>query len=312
MEYITLGNSDIKVSRLGFGCCPMGMHGWGITDKRDLISAVRIALDEGVTLFDTADIYGLGISESILGEALGSRRSKAVIASKFGARWTKEGRTVYDNSIPWIRTALEESLKRLNTDYIDLYQLHYWDRVTPLDEIFEFLERSRAAGKIRCYGVTNIDVLDRGINKMPDGLVSFSFEYSLANRKFEKRIKRLAIDHHLSFLSWGSLGQGVLSGKYSENTIFSKIDRRSCSVYMNFYGKTLKKNLEIVSEMKRLLVSYSDKTLSQMAIRWILDYLKFGVVLVGIKKPAQIKENCRAFGWNLNKKDIHFLDRFSR
>lgn len=312
MEYITLGNSDLEVSRLGFGCCPMGMHGWGVTDKRDLVSAVRIALDEGVTLFDTADIYGLGMSESILGEALGSRRSKAVIASKFGARRTKEGQTVYDNSISWIRTALEESLKRLNTDYIDLYQLHYWDRVTPLDEIFEFLERSRTAGKIRYYGVTNIDVLDGGIKKMPDGLVSFSFEYSLANRKFEERIMRLAIGHHLGFLSWGSLGQGVLSGKYSENTVFSETDRRNRSVYVNFHGKTFKKNLEIVSEMKRLLVSYPDKTLPQMAIRWILDYLNFGVVLVGIKKPAQIKENCRAFGWNLNKKDIHFLDRLSR
>jgi aryl-alcohol dehydrogenase-like predicted oxidoreductase len=312
MEYITLGNSDLKVSRLGFGCCPMGMHGWGAVDKRDLISAVRIALDEGVTLFDTADIYGLGMSENILGEALGSHRSKVVIASKFGARWTKEGRIVYDNSIPWIRTALDESLKRLNTDYIDLYQLHYWDRITPLDETFEFLELSRTAGKIRYYGVTNIDVLDRGIKKMPDGLASFSFEYSLANRKFEERIMRLAVDYHLSFLSWGSLGQGILSGKYSENTVFPEIDRRSRSVYVNFHGKTFKKNLEIVSEMKRLLLSYPDKTLSQMAIRWILDYLNFGVVLVGIKKPVQIKENCRAFGWNLNKKDIHSLDRLSR
>ena len=136
MEYITLNNSDLRVSRLCMGGCPMGGHGWGIVQEQELIAAVNTALDLGVNFFDTADVYGLGQSELTLGRALKSRRDQAVIASKFGVR-VENHVTFYDNSPQWIRKACEESLRRLNTDYIDLYQLHYRDGKTDIRTVVE-------------------------------------------------------------------------------------------------------------------------------------------------------------------------------
>ena len=145
MEYISLQNSDLNVSRICMGGCPMGQYGWGRVDEKKLIRAVEQALEEGVNFFDTADTYGLGTSEKTLAKALGSKRQEAVIADKFGVR-VENGHTFYDNSPEWIEQALEGSLKRLNTDYIDLYQIHYRDNKTPIGEVVETLERMKEKG----------------------------------------------------------------------------------------------------------------------------------------------------------------------
>ena len=145
MEYISLQNSDLNVSRICMGGCPMGQYGWGQVDEKKLIRAVEQALEEGVNFFDTADTYGLGTSEKTLAKALGSKRQEAVIADKFGVR-VENGHTFYDNSPEWIEQALEGSLKRLNTDYIDLYQIHYRDNKTPIGEVVETLERMKKKG----------------------------------------------------------------------------------------------------------------------------------------------------------------------
>lgn len=162
IECLTLPVLHREVARLGFGCCPMGMHEWGSTDEKELIRAVHAALDEGISLFDTADIYGLGVSEEVLGKALKGRRDKAVVATKFGVR-REDGKTFYDNTPEWINQAIDFSLSRLQTDYIDLYQMHYWDGRTPLSEVFAVLGELRKAGKILAVGVTNIDLIDRAI-----------------------------------------------------------------------------------------------------------------------------------------------------
>ena len=159
MEYIKLKNSDITVSRLCMGGCPMGGHGWGNVQEAELIEAVHTALDKGITFFDTADTYGLGQSELTLGKALGSHRKDVVIASKFGVR-VGNGKTTYDNSPQWIREALDASLKRLGTDYIDLYQVHYRDGVTPIYDVVETLEELKAKGLIRAYGLSNLYLKD--------------------------------------------------------------------------------------------------------------------------------------------------------
>ena len=133
-SYVCWPGQTAKVAPLGFGCCPMGGHGWGKTEEKQLVDAVSAALDLGVTFFDTADIYGLGTSESVLGAALQNKREKAFIATKFGVRF-ENGRSFHDTSIRWINQALEDSLRRLRTDWIDLYQMHYWDGATALEEI---------------------------------------------------------------------------------------------------------------------------------------------------------------------------------
>lgn len=303
-EYVDFPVLDLKVSRIGFGCCPMGQHGWGITDERELIKAVHAALDCGITFFDTADVYGLGVSELVLGKALKGNRQSAVIATKFGVR-TENGRTFFDNSRKWINQAVDESLSRLGTDYIDLYQLHYWDNKTPINETLCTLQSLKNSGKIRAFGVTNINLCDHEITQPLDGVASFSFEYSLANRAFELAVYMNQEKSGFCFLSWGSLGQGILCGKYDSAAEFSGTDRRSREVYVNFHGEKLANNLRIVDYMRSILPYYKDKTLSQLAIRWILDQIPFSIALTGIKHQDQLKENLGALGWKLA--DEHYI-----
>lgn len=306
MDYLALRESELLVSRLGFGCCAMGGHGWGKVSYNELKKAVSVALDKGVNFFDTADIYGLGESEKRLGKFLGRRRHEAVITTKVGVRINNNGKTFYDNSHGWINQALDDSLKRLNTDYIDLYQVHYLDGITPLNDIIEVLERKRVEGKIRFYGLSNISLKDISGCNIPKEMLTFQLEYSLANRSNETNILNIARECGLEFMSWGSLGQGVLTGKYDLDTIFREDDRRRRPEYVNFHGDQFKKNLLIVEEMKRIASDIS-RTLPQIAIRWIIDYLGFGIVLVGIKSPKQIEENAGAFGWRLSRDHIDAL-----
>ena len=154
MEYITLKNSDLKVSRFQMGGCPMGGFGWGETHEQDFLDAIDVAIEKGVNFFDTADVYGLGQSELTLAKGIKGRRDKVIIQSKFGVK-RQDGKTVYDNSPAYMRHALEESLKRLNTDYIDVYVIHYRDN-TPIEEVVDGLKTLQKEGKVRYLGLSNI------------------------------------------------------------------------------------------------------------------------------------------------------------
>lgn len=154
MEYITLKNSELKVSRLCMGGCPMGGYGWGDVQEQELKDAVKTCLDEGVNYFDTSDTYGLGQSERTLAKALGNRRKDVVIQTKFGVRYA-DGKSTYDNRPEYIEEALEKSLKNLNTDYVDVYVIHYRDGVTPIGDVVEKLDQLKRQGKIRYYGLSN-------------------------------------------------------------------------------------------------------------------------------------------------------------
>lgn len=311
MEYITLKNSDLRVSRLCMGGCPMGGHGWGIVQEKDLIDAVHTALDQGVNFFDTADTYGLGQSELTLGRALEGRRDKAVIASKFGVR-VENHQTFYDNSPQWIRTACENSLKRIHTDYIDLYQIHYRDGRTPIGEVVETLEDLRREGKIRYFGLSNLSMKDFiELESYRGRFVSLQNQYSLACRDQEMQTMELCRKLDLSPLTWGSLGQGILTGKYDANVRFAADDRRSREVYVNFHGEKLLKNLEIVEHMRQVAENYG-KPVSAVAVRFILDHLPGSVVLCGIKRPEQIVDNAESLGWHLRQRDIDLLEMVSR
>ncbi len=312
MEYTTLKNSDIKVSRLCMGGCPMGGYGWGDVQEQELIDAVHVALDSGINFFDTADTYGLGQSEKTLSKALGDKRKDVIIATKFGVR-TGNGKTVYDNSPEWIKEALEGSLKRLGTDYIDLYQVHYRDGVTPISAVVETLEEMKDKGYIRYYGLSNIHHSDiPEIEPYIGKFVSFQDEYSLACRKNENDMFEVSKTLKMTPLTWGSLGQGILTGKYTkENVDFGSDDRRSRDIYVNFHGEKLMKNLEIVEVMKKIAEKYN-KSVAAVAIRFILDYLPDSVVLCGAKRPSQILSNAEGMDWKLSKEDLNLLDEISR
>ncbi len=311
MEYITLQNTDLRVSRFCMGGCPMGGYGWGSVQESELLDAIHAALDAGVNFFDTADTYGLGQSERTLAKGLGSRRRDVVIESKFGVR-VGGGKTVYDNSPEYIQQALEESLRRLNTDYIDVYLVHYRDGKTPIADVVGKLEELKAAGKLRYYGLSNIhgDGLEE-LLPYAGRFVCCQDELSLACRKNEGDLRAVQSRLRATPMTWGSLGQGILTGKYNrENVCFGADDRRSREIYVNFHGEKLEQNLRIVEALRKIAAN-REKSVAACAIRWILDTLPESVVIAGVKRPAQLSANVEAMGWTLNEEELRELNEVS-
>ncbi len=311
MEHITLKNTDLQVSRLCMGGCPMGQYGWGEVQEQELVDAVHAALDRGINFFDTADTYGLGTSELTLGKALRSRRSEAVIATKFGVR-VENSSTTYDNSPEWIRIACEQSLTRLGTDYIDLYQIHYRDGKTDIHCVVDALKELQQQGKIRYFGISNVKPEDLDeLESCRGSFATVQNQFSLACRDQEDIILTASKNLAVTPLTWGSLGQGILTGKYDKSVVFGSNDRRSRRVYVNFHGDKLLKNLEIVEVMKEIAAAHG-KPVSAVAVRFILDYLPGSAVLCGAKRPSQILQNVQALDWTLSPQELRQLDTISR
>ena len=306
MEYVKLKNTDISVSRLCMGGCPMGGYGWGYVSENAVIATVHRAIDGGVNFFDTADTYGLGQSERTLAKALDGRRENVIIATKFGVR-VEKGKTFYDNSPEYIEKALNDSLKRLSTDYIDLYQVHYRDKTTPLEAVVEVLDRFKEQGKIRCYGLSNVHGEDfKEVEPFIGKFVSCQNEYSLVTRDNENDLLVNCNDLQLTPMTWGSLGQGVLTGKYNIDSGFGVNDRRSRDIYTNFHGDKLKRNMEIVENMKPLADNLG-VNLASLAVRFILDHIPDSVALVGAKNPGQIEGTMTAMDFRLTEDELEFL-----
>ena len=311
MEYITLQNTGLRVSRFCMGGCPMGGYGWGSVQESELLDAIHAAVDVGVNFFDTADTYGLGQSERTLAQGLGSRRRDVVIDSKFGVR-VGGGKTVYDNSPEYIQQALEESLRRLNTDYIDVYLIHYRDGKTPIADVVGKLEELKVAGKLRYYGLSNIH--GDGLEELLPYAGRFACcqdELSLACRKNEDDLRAVQSRLRATPMTWGSLGQGILTGKYNrENVCSGADDRRSREIYVNFHGEKLEQNLRIVEALKKIAAN-REKSVAACAIRWILDTLPESVVIAGVKRPAQLSANVEAMGWTMNEEELRELNEVS-
>ena len=312
VEYLAIPKTELKVSRMCFGGCPMGRYGWGRTDKKELIEAVRYAIDCGINFFDTSDTYGLGESERILGESIKGRREEIIITTKFGVRRSEDGKTYYDNSPSWIKEALHNSLERLQTDYIDLYLVHYFDGITPLEDIFSTLKELQKEGKIRYYGVCNVTLDD--LNKLlpyKDDIVCIQNEYSLLTQKNQNIFEQFNIEMQTASLTWGSLSQGLLSGYITKDTVFEQGDRRNRDVYVNFHGERFIHNLNVVDEVKKIATKY-EKTCAATALRFVLDHLINSVVLVGVKNIDELKLDVDLFGFKLSKQEICFLLEISK
>ena len=303
MENTKLGNSDLSVSRLGLGGCPLGGHGWGDSNDNDSVNAVRAAVDSGINFFDTADVYGLGHSEELLSRALGSARHEAMIATKFGVRWDQQKSPVKDISPKYLRMALEASLRRLRIDCIPLYYIHWSDGKTPVEEAMEELKRCQEEGKVRAIGVSNFDsaqiLAATGIAEIASVQVQFSLvdDGALA---LEATLQKTGS----SMVTWGSLAQGLLSGKYDADSRFGTNDRRHR--YENFQGEKFVQNLRRVELLKQVAARV-DKTPAQVAIRWLLDTPMVSCVLFGAKTPKQVRDNVGASDWSLTEEDYALL-----
>jgi aryl-alcohol dehydrogenase-like predicted oxidoreductase len=310
-EKVLLKHSNLNVSRLCFGGCPMGQFGWGRTDKESFVNAINLAVNNGINFFDTADIYGVGEAEKTLGETIYTYRSKVFVATKFGVR-IKNGKSFYDNSPEWIEKALSDSLKRLQTNYVDIYQIHYRD-ATPINIVMEKLISLKRKGLIRYIGLSN--VLESSFEEYipyKDHIISFQNEFSLANQKNRNNLLLTSNKLDITPMTWGSLGQGILTGKYNlENTKFDKDDRRSREIYSNFHGDKLIHNLKIVDVMKQISQRIN-KSVSSIAVRWILDTIPNSVVLAGIKNTTQLLQNAEGLDWHLSNKDLEILNMVSQ
>lgn len=300
MEFTILGKTDLSISRVGFGCWAIGGHGYGKVDDSDSMTAVHAALDAGINFFDTSDVYGLGHSETVLVKALGTRAKDVVIATKFGVRWDELGRTHRDCSPAHIVRAVESSLRRLKLDCIPLYQLNWYDGVTPLERIIETLEGCRAAGKIRYLGFSNMNCLEWG-NHL-ERFESSQIPYSLNDSRYSHELSHIA-SAGLSALVYGVLSRGLFSGRYDLRRPYEEGDTRARDP--NF-SERLPSNLALLEKLKVLAAKYR-RTAGQVAIRWVLDHPASICALVGMKTRDQVLENVDASGWRLEPEDWNWL-----
>lgn len=306
MEYSQLGQTDLNISRIGFGCWAVGGYGWGDVCDDDSILAIRKALDLGINFFDTADVYGLGHSEEILSRALGDDRKKVVIATKFGVSWDQDGKTWKDISPGRVVLALEGSLKRLKLECIDLYQIHWPDNVTAIEDTMFALIKCQEKGKIKFIGCSNLDQgsIERALGM--GRIESSQFPYSLISRDAEKEYFPMCRRSNMSALVYGPLEKGLLTGKYKNKTSFPPNDVRSRDP--NFQTAKFDKIMELVKILEKISLKYK-KTISQVAIRWLLEHKGTTSVVAGMKTIGQVVENAGASDWSLDEEDKSLLDR---
>ena len=309
MECVRLSGTDLVISRVGFGCEPLGGTDWGQVEETDAVAAVSRALELGINFFDTADVYGLGRSEEVLSRALGERRKDVVIATKFGVNWQKgpaedRARTFLDSSPRRVIEALEGSLRRLRVDCISLFLIHWPDPNTPIGETMQALMKCHEAGKIRHIGVSNFTAnLIREAHQAAD-LSAVELQYNLIDRRCEAEVLPLCRELGLAVLAYGPLAQGLLTGKYGLDTHFGQDDRRHRLPH--FQEKAIAQNLRIVDRLREVGERHQ-RSPAQVAIRWVLDYTAISCAITGAKSPLQIEDNVMATGWSLAQDECRYL-----
>jgi aryl-alcohol dehydrogenase-like predicted oxidoreductase len=293
------------VSRIGFGCAAMGGYDYGPADDAQSRAAVRAAIQAGITLFDVADVYGLGHAERVLGQALRDVNGRdAVVATKGGVRWDARGRTARDASVAWMAEALDGSLRRLGIERIGLYQLHWPDSRTPLDETLGFLAQRQAEGKIEHIGVCNVGAPEIAAAQRRVRVESLQLALSLAERDSLPTLGAASRYHGMLTMTYSSLAHGLFSGKFDRHAAFTGTDLRTRSPL--FQSPRLEANLETVDRLREVGARYS-RSCAEVALRWVLEQPGVGVALTGIRTPVQAIENAGAAEWALSPSDILYL-----
>ena len=296
-----LHNAGMPPSRLGMGCEPLGGSDWGSVDIAEARRAVRRALDVGITVFDTADVYGLGRGETELGGALGDDRHSAFIITKFGVRWDSEGnegraRTFRDSSPAYIIGALEDSLRRLRVEAIPLYLVHWPDTSVPLSETLDCLEGERQKGKILNFGLSNFEASDVEQSIKSHNVAAVEGSYSLIDSLHSRDMFSCARKGGIATFAYGPLGQGLLTGKYTKDSVFGPDDRRHR--LPQFSGSRWQQNKTLLEQLE-IVAKHHGHTVSQTAIRWVLDSDLIDTVIVGAKSEKQIDDNAGALLWEI-------------
>lgn len=310
-----IGRSGVRASAVGLGTWAIGGWMWGGADEAQSIAAIQASLDAGVTLIDTAPAYGLGRSEEIVGKAIAGCRDKAVIATKCGLVWhTRKGKHFFDQDGKPVHRYLgrdaiihevEESLRRLGTDYIDLYITHWQDPTTPIEETVAALDDLKQAGKIRAVGASNVNRSELEHYVQTGALDAIQERFSMIDREIEQDLLPLTTANNVSTLSYSSLALGLLSGMIGPERVFSGDDQRKDNPRFSVANR--QKAKDFATAIKPVADRHG-ATIAQIVIAWTLAQPGVTFALCGARNPAQALDNAQAGRLRLSSDDLAAID----
>ena len=322
MEYRKLGNSDLAVSAITFGAWAAGGWMWGSTDRQQAVDAIKASIDVGVSSIDTAPIYGQGTSEEIVGEAIkGISRDKVQILTKFGMRWDlaqgdfamhsadNNGKAIDIYKYAGKESIIyecEQSLKRLGTDYIDLYQIHWPDTTTPISETFEAVTRLIEQGKVRYAGVCNYNTAQMAEAEQTLNLVSNQIPFSMVNRGIETDPLPYCLENNKAILAYSPLQRGLLTGKMHPGYTFQEGDNRADLSY--FQPEFIERSNALLAEIKPIADRHQ-ASLSQLVLRWTIERAGITIALAGARDAKQAVQNAESINIQLSDEEIVTINK---
>jgi len=308
MEFVDIPGTSMRVSRVALGTWAIGGWMWGGSNENDAINAIHAALDRGINLIDTAPVYGFGRSEEIVGKALavGGRRKRAFIATKVGLDW-KDGKPVRNACKARIIEEAEDSLRRLQTDVIDLYQVHWPDPHTPLAEVAEAMGELHRAGKIRAIGVSNFSPAQMEEFRKVAPLHTAQPPYNLFERAIEQDVLPYCRDRDIAVLAYGSLCRGLLSGSMSKSSQFTGDDLRKNDP--KFLAPRFEQYLAAVERLDQFARENYGRRVIQLAVRWVLDRGEMNIALWGARRADQLAPIADVAGWHIDSSAMARIDQ---
>ena len=306
-ESVDIPGTQLHVSRVALGTWAMGGWMWGGTDERESIATIRAALEQGINLIDTAPAYGFGVSEELVGRAVGvaGLRSRAVIATKVGLEW-RDGKVYRHATAQRVMREIDESLRRLRTDYIDIYQVHWPDPLVPVEETALAMRTLYDQGKIRAIGVSNFSVAQMESFRRVAPVHVLQAPYNLFERAVEAEILPYCRANNIVTLGYGALCRGLLSGRMREDTSFAGDDLRGLDP--KFQPPRFGQYLTAVRQLDQLAQDLFQRRVIQLAVRWMLDQ-GISVALWGARHPDQLHATLGVAGWSIGAAVRAKIDR---
>ena len=305
IEFVGIPETQLKVSRVALGTWAMGGWMWGGADDRESIATIHAALSQGINLIDTAPVYGFGVSEEIVGAALAGVRTEAVIATKAGLEW-RDGKIYRNASRTRIMQEVDDSLRRLRTDYIDIYQVHWPDPLVPVEETAEAMRMLHEQGKIRAVGVSNFSVAQMERFRQVSPLHVLQSPFNLFERDIEAKILPYCQTNNIVTLGYGALCRGLLSGRMRPGTRFEGDDLRR--VDPKFQPPRFAQYLDAVRQLDEFAQRRFQRRVIELAVRWVLDQ-GIDVALWGGRRPDQVQAALGVAGWSLDAANRKLVER---
>ena len=313
MENRPFGRTGLQVGVIGYGCWEIG-GGYGDIEASEFERAVGRALDLGINCFDSAEGYGMGASERALGRALGRRRDEAIVVTKFGMNY-RDKPNLRDSSRERVIASIDKSLKNLGTDYVDVYLVHWPDRLTPFEETMSALDDVVRDGKVRAVGLSNFTLEEIEACMKVRRVDVVQYGWNMFDRRMQTEILPYCEHHGIGFMAYGSLAFGLLTGTFTEDHDFGAADWRARQGNMGaikmfgalFGPEKFKDNVRAVEELKGIAAHY-DKSLPQLALRWAISHPAVSTALVGCRNIAEVEDNVGAVGWTLSDANLAEID----